>query len=155
VSARKDNDAGPHPFVCKVWTFASSPVAQQCGLGGREGIPASVPLRPSLCTAGINVGRLSRWLTRPAHPRQLTPDSGSRGQCSCCTIWRHRTVVNAHLSARCTIVTQGDPGCRSVGLPEGRAHDGGTCFKQDIFSPEPSGTVGIEPANPESLDRKQ
>jgi hypothetical protein len=32
-------------LVCEVWTFASSPVAQQCGLGGREGIPASVPLR--------------------------------------------------------------------------------------------------------------
>jgi hypothetical protein len=61
MSARKDNDAGPHPFVCKVWTFASSPVAQQCGLGGHEGIPGSVPLRPSLCTAGIK-----RWEAQPA-----------------------------------------------------------------------------------------
>jgi hypothetical protein len=33
-----------NPFVCKVWSFASSPVAQQCGLGSHESIPTNVPM---------------------------------------------------------------------------------------------------------------
>ena len=69
MSARKGNDAGPHPFVCKVWTFASSPVAQQCGLGRREGIPASVPLQRRRCivTSAAHPDR-SRVRVLPAFP---------------------------------------------------------------------------------------